>query len=148
MDKVLELLGVKTLSESKQNEVKSLLTNLITNRLDVDPINYDQNMNKLMESIGGNKLKTEDQRNLIEKLNLIIDIQSQKINHQKQINENGKINKDWFKWDSTAEVKKSVDKISKDWFQWESSGYGGRPYTLREQSGTESMIVFFDRYSH
>ena len=76
MDKVLALLGVNSLSESKKNEIKSILTTLIQNRLDVDPQNYDSNMTKLVESIGGHKLKAEIQKDLMEKLNLIIDIQS------------------------------------------------------------------------
>ena len=63
MDKSLDLLGVT--NESKQNEIKSILTNLIQNRLEVDPQSYDSNMTKLVESLGGNKLKPETQKDLI-----------------------------------------------------------------------------------
>lgn len=145
MDKILELLGVKSLSESKQNTVKSILTNLIQNRIDIDPQSYDSNMTKLMENIGGHKLKTDDQRNLIEKLTLIIDIQSKKITDEKPLNENRKIRKDFFKWDSAAVVKKSVDKVTKNMFQWESIGYGGRAYETKSNDKSHGTKIFFDR---
>lgn len=133
--KTKELLGLNKLDVGRQSEIEKLFDECVVNHNRGDLYELVKNKKSLIEALGVDRLPSDIEKDLTEKLQVVIECEG-----KNTLNE--KIDKNWFKWFNYAETSKPVDKISKDMFRWDKEGSGGHLRESSPYSSTDNHTIW------